>query len=383
MRILFLNYESPPLGGGAGNATEYLLREYAKMPDLTVDLVTSSHDSEERVIQVAPNVTVYALPIGKDAQALHYQSMRDLLTYSFKGYAFAKGLMQENRYDAIHAFFTVPCGVMAWRLGKRFKVPYIVSLRGADVPGYSERFSLLYAFIRPLVRRVWRDAARVVSNSQGLKELALQTNPAQEIGVIPNGVATDEFKPSEKGMKDAVRVICVSRLTPRKGIRYLVEAMRILKDEKGIADAKLTIVGEGDEEAELKSLAARLGIQDAVLFRGRVAHDRLPQEYNAADIFCLPSLNEGMSNTLLEALASGLPIVATVTGGTHELVQDGVNGFFVEMQSAEDIAEKLARLMTDPELRQRFGAESRKRAEAMSWRVVAERYSEVYGQAKY
>ncbi len=375
MKILFLNYEYPPLGGGAGNATAYLLREYAKMPDLRVHLVTSAVGSEYSCETIGENVHIHRLPIGKDPDNLHYQSRKNLLAYAWKGYLFSRRLIRaEGGFDLIHAFFTVPCGFMAMVLRIEYRLPYVVSLRGADVPGYSERFSTMYAALRPIVRCVWNNAARVVSNSVGLRDLALRTDPNRQIPVIPNGVDTDEFRPTQtRPQTETVRVLAVSRLTPRKGIRFLIRSLVSLP-----AFVRLVVVGGGGERANLESIAVESGVVDRVEFRGLVSHESLPDIYRGCDIFCLPSLNEGMSNTVLEAIASGLPIVATVTGGTEELVTDGENGFFVEKESPEDLADKLGTLIADPALRGRMALASRTKAESMSWKSVAQRYAEEY-----
>ena len=380
MKLLFLNYEYPPLGGGAANATEYLLREYAGMPDLEVHLVTSAVGREYVREDIDGRVVVHRIPIGKDASDLHHQSRGDLFSYTMKGYLFARKLIRkEANFDLIHAFFSVPCGAMAFLLRLEFRLPYIVSLRGADVPGYSERFTVIYAFVRPLVRCIWKFAAAVVANSRGLMELAKKTRPRQDIPVIPNGVNISEFSPSKEEPDDeTVRILVVSRLTPRKGIRFLIRAMKLLRGSLPERNTELMIAGGGDEEEALRTLAESEGASDQVRFLGRVPHEKLPDIYKQADIFCLPSLNEGMSNTVLEAIASGLPIVATVTGGTEELVTDGENGYFVEMESPEDLAEKLGKLVVDPGIRVRMGAASRTRAESMSWHAVASRYREEY-----
>ncbi len=379
MKILFLNYEYPPLGGGAGNATAYLLKEYSHIAELEVHLVTSSADAEEHHFSVGKNINVHSIPIGKDGKNQHHQSEKDLLTYAWRGYRFADILLKKGTFDAIHAFFTVPCGYMAMRLSKKYHIPYIVSLRGADVPGYSERFTLLYSLLRPLTRTIWARASNVVSNSSGLRILALKTNPTQEIAIIPNGIDIAEFKPSgEKEIDGYVRILCVSRLTTRKGINYLIEAMRLLLVTDTNRKIELWIAGEGDATVSLKQLTRELGIESKVKFFGLVAHENLARHYQMADIFCLPSLNEGMSNTMLEALASGMPIVATVTGGTEELVGDGENGFYVDQKSPEDLAEKLEKLIADADLRKRFGEVSRARAEKMSWKNVALSYYGLY-----
>jgi L-malate glycosyltransferase len=375
MKILFLNYEYPPLGGGAGNATVYLLREFATVSDLEVHLVTSAVGDEYSRETIGERVVIHRLPIGKNPKNLHYQSRTDLITYSWKAYFFSRKLIRKERgFDLIHAFFTVPCGFLAMVLGFEFRLPYIVSLRGADVPGYSERFTVLYAILRPIVRLVWHCSFLVISNSTGLRDLAHVTDPKRAILVIPNGVDTGQFIPSNNRISDGiVRILVVSRLTPRKGMRFLIRAMASLPES-----ARLIIVGGGGERANLESVAAESGVTDRVEFRGLIPHDDLPEIYRECDIFCLPSLNEGMSNTVLEAIASGLPIVATVTGGTEELVQDGENGFFVKKESPEDLADKLGRLIADPALRTRMGVASRTKAESMSWKSVAQRYMEEY-----
>ncbi|OIQ04345.1 MAG: hypothetical protein COZ27_03715 [Candidatus Moranbacteria bacterium CG_4_10_14_3_um_filter_41_65] len=383
MKILFLNYEYPPLGGGAGNATAYLLKEYAHIPDLEVHLVTSSVDEAIHHTTVDERIFVHTIPIGKNGKNIHHQSEKDLLTYAWKGYSFADDLLKKEMFDVIHAFFTVPCGFMAMRLSKKYHIPYIVSLRGADVPGYSERFTLLYNFLRPLTRKIWRESRNVVSNSSGLRTLALETNKAQVISIIQNGINIDEFKPNPaREVDEYVRILCVSRLTPRKGINYLVEAMEILLEKNAERKIELWIVGEGDATVSLKQLAIDLGIEKQVKFFGLVKHSDLARYYEMADIFCLPSLNEGMSNTMLEALASGMPIVATVTGGTEELVGDGENGFYVKQKSPEDLAEKLEKLIEDADMRKRFGEASRARAEKMSWGNVAKAYFDLYQNTK-
>jgi glycosyltransferase involved in cell wall biosynthesis len=381
MRVLFLNYEYPPLGGGAANATSYLLQEYAKIPDLKVDLVTSGVGEKYEVERIGKNIQIYKLPIGKNEKNLHFQSQKDLLVYSWKAYFFSKRLIKKRKYDLTHSFFSVPCGFLSLIFKKRYGIPYIVSLRGADVPGYTDRFSFVYKVITPLIKIIWEKADAVISNSEGLKDLARKTNPDQKIGIIYNGVDTQNFQLDPLGFSGSsnshvFRILCISRLTERKGIRYLIEAMKLLVPKYPLI--RLKIVGEGDAKEALEEQVEKLGLREKVEFAGRIKHDKLPKIYSDSQIFVLPSLNEGMSNTMLEALASGLPIIATDTGGTKELVEDGGNGFIVNMRDGQDIAEKIESLVSDRELCSRMSKKSRKRAEGLSWKNVAERYWEAY-----
>jgi glycosyltransferase involved in cell wall biosynthesis len=403
MKLLFLNYEYPPLGGGAANATRYILREFSRMPGVEVHLVTSGMGKEYEKECVGGSVWVHRLPIGKDKDKIHSQSVRDLLVYSAKAWWFSSWIIRTakregNPFDRTIAFFGIPCGALALWFKWRFGIPYVVSLRGSDVPGYSEKYDQLYFFLAPLVRLVWRKALAVVPNSRGLAELAGKTAPRQIFEIIPNGVDTEEFCPDPVRERDGYfRILVVSRLTPRKGIRFLVRATMILSPSVIPAQAgiqkegprfrvkpgmtngvELWVAGDGEERAELEALAKECGVSDKVKFFGAVPHEHLARYYGLADVFCLPSQNEGMSNTVLEAMSSGLPIVATVTGGTEELVKDGENGFFVKKESPEDLAEKIGKIRADEPLRARMGEASRKRAEEMSWKTVAERFLEIF-----
>jgi glycosyltransferase involved in cell wall biosynthesis len=277
--------------------------------------------------------------------------------------------MKEKEYDLCHAFFGIPCGAIAYQF--RNKIPYIVSLRGSDVPGFNKRFSLQYVFLTPTIKKIWRTARAVVANSEGLKELALNSSPDQEIDIIYNGIDISEFEPCFE-IHDVLKVLCVSRLIERKGIRFLIEAIGMLKDDK----IELVLVGEGNQEEELKQLAKDLGVADGVEFRGYVDHDSISDIYKNSDVFVLPSLNEGMSNALLEAMASGLPVIVTDTGGTSELIDR--NGIVVPKGDSNAIAQAVCELMDDPEVRRRMGMKSREIAARTGWGVVGDGYIKVY-----
>ncbi len=371
MKLLLLNYEFPPLGGGAANATYNLLKEYAKVDNLEVDVVVSAADNRFTKVEFSERIRVYKLPIGEKSGGLHYQTNKDLLLYSFKAYQFVKKLHKTRKYQLCHAFFSVPCGYLAYRLKAHF--PYIVSLRGSDVPGYNLRFDLLYKFMTPIIKKVWHNAHAVVANSQGLKELALKTNRKQAIGVIYNGIDTDlctTQAPSDK----IFGILCVARLIERKGLKYLIEATdKLIKNSR---DVKLILVGKGNIEAELRSEVKQRGIEEHVEFRGLVPPADLPPIYTKAKAFVLPSLNEGMSNTILEAMACGLPIVSTDTGGALELVRD--NGFIIPMCDSQAIYAACMKLITDEAVRQKMGRRSREMALAMSWQKIAQDYITLY-----
>lgn len=381
MKILFFNYEYPPLGGGAANATYYFMQEFAKIPGLEIDLVTSSIDANYHEEKIGNSITVYRLPIGKNEKNLHYQSQKELLVYSWRAYKFAKMLVKRNDYDLTHSFFTVPCGYLSLRLKKKFGLPYIVSLRGSDVPGYSERFTFIYSLLTPLIKRIWKDAQFVISNSEGLKALALRSKPEKEIGVIYNGIDVQEFHPQPE-LHDAneFRLICGTRVTPRKGIRFLIQAMDVLAVK--YPQIRLVVVGEGDEKQSLENLVRGIGLSDKVNFLGFVPREKAAEYYGRGDVYVSPSLNEGMANFMLECMALGMPIVATDVGGTRELLTEGENGLIIKVGDYADIAEKIEYLLQNPDLKEKMGKASRERAEKMSWENVAKQYHEAYVETR-
>ncbi|MBI1320191.1 MAG: glycosyltransferase [Candidatus Hydrogenedens sp.] len=371
MRILFLNYEFPPLGGGAANATRYLLEAWRDADGLSIDLVCSS-PGRASIETVGARVAVHRLDIGKRG-SLHYQSQADLLRYAWAAYRYSRRLMRDHRYDGCLAFFGIPCGVVALGLG----LPYIVSLRGSDVPFYNPRFQLLDRLVfQRLSRHIWRSAAAVVANSAGLRGLAQKSAPGQPIGVVPNGVDTTRFAPDPARTAGAgLRLLCVSRLIPRKGIDSLLHAMVMLNP-----GVRLEIIGSGAQEDALKALSSSLGVSSRVTFSGALPHADLPERYRSADLFVLPSHNEGMSNTVLEAMASGLPVLLTDTGGTGELLRPGVNGALIEAGNPAHIAEQIQGYLGQGDRLAREGAAARATAERFSWQATAEAYAALFDQ---
>lgn len=370
MNVLMLNYEYPPLGGGGSNACKYILKELSKAK-VDVDLVTSSATDELETEKIGGSINVYRLPINKNN--IHYWTQKEIISYSWKARKFVKKLIEERKYDLCHTFFGFPCGAIAYLF--RREIPYIVSLRGSDVPGFNERFSLQYVFLKPIIRRVWKNAAAVIANSEGLKELALEIQPIVKIDIIHNGIDTEAFKPVTKETNTKLRILCVSRLIKRKGIDYLLESIALVKEIFG-DDFEVCIIGEGDQEQELKEMSKQLKIDDVVIFEGYIEHSKLPEFYSNSDIFILPSLNEGMSNTILEAMASGLPIITTDTGGTKELING--NGIVIPMRDLKAIAGAIVKLIEDPSLRKEMGRNSRGISEELSWGEVAKEYLGIY-----
>ncbi|MHC4638989.1 MAG: glycosyltransferase, partial [Planctomycetota bacterium] len=159
-----------------------------------------------------------------------------------------------------------PSGWLCYRSANR--LPYIISLRGSDVPGYNIRLGLDYRLLAGLFRRIWSGAAAVVANSKGLRKLALDFMPALEIKVIPNGIDIEKFKPPEEQIvKKPIQLLTACRLISRKRIDLLMKAAAQAK-EFGL-DIQLNIAGEGNLMEPLRKLANELGLADSAVFMGK------------------------------------------------------------------------------------------------------------------
>ena len=262
--------------------------------------------------------------------------------------------------------------MLAYLFRKHF--PYIVSVRGSDVPGYNKRFSLDYYFLKPLLNRVYSSAASVIANSQGLQTLFESQFPSLPAGVIPNGVDTKGFAPISRIPRSTISLITVARLIPRKGIDLLIQACQEL--ERRNIDFTLHIVGDGPEEDTLKKLSSTLGLSGHVQFHGRMERGQLAQLLPRCDLFVLPSHAEGMSNAALEAMACGLPLVLTDTGGSKELI-DG-NGEIVPTGDQGALTTTLLQFLSYPDELKTMGLQSRALAEQFSWKRAAVQYRDLY-----
>jgi glycosyltransferase involved in cell wall biosynthesis len=371
MKVLMLNYEFPPIGGGGGKAHLAILRQFVDQNDLLVDVLTSGWTPGVSVEKLSSNVAIHRVGIHK--KNLHYWRKTEVLEWLAKARGPNMRLINKNHYDLVHAFFGLPTGWLCYKTADR--LPYIISLRGSDVPGENERLKLEYKLLGPLIKRIWTKAAALVANSAGLKQRALKLLPSVIIDVIPNGVDLGLFQPEiNREIPGELKIITVGRLSVTKRFEMLIEAVDILR--RNGRTMKLTIVGGGGLYVPLKQLIEQKGLIDIIGLTGRIEAEKMPEIYRQNDIFVTATMQEGMSNAMLEAMASGLPIVTTRCEGVEELIAD--NGIVVEDSSAESLAGAVDKLAGDRQLLKAMCISARQRAQAFGWDMVARQYVQLY-----
>lgn len=374
MRILMLDNEFPPLGGGMGTANQALLKQFANRLDLEIDLITSALGGRLESERFARRIRIIKVPVWNNN--LHHSTNRELLTYATQALALAFKLHHTRPYDFCFAWSAAPAGGVALALRWLVKLPYLVWVSGPDIPGFERRYRLLYPFLSPIIRAVWRNASIVVAKCKDEVDMIHSVDGGIDVTLIPNGVDPAIFRPGPPTPDNgSLRLLCSARLIERKGQHHLIEAVKRLTDE-GI-EVTLSLVGTGDSQTDFEALARKLGLEKRVRFVGYVSREEIAAHYAAAHIFVLPSYNEGMSLATLEAMATGLPVVVT-NGGTAELVEEEVNGLTFDWADVDTLAAHLRRLAADRALARRMGIASRARAANFSWSMIAERYLELF-----
>lgn len=379
MNILIINYEFPPIGGGGGIATYYIARELARR-GIGVTVLTS-HFRSLRYYEELEGIRVYRVPVWRKRR----DSCRvlEMLSFVLMSFPTLLYILRKFRYDLLHIFFGVPSGPLGYVAKKLFGIPYLIRMGGGDVPGFRPfQYKYLYTLLTPVLKLLWKNAAFLVANSDGLRDMAHQMFPDLPIQVIPNGVDVRRFAAGQERIPDKpVRILFVSRLIRRKGLQFLIDAVPLIRQHTSTPFV-IKVIGDGpDKELFLQQIEAR-GVRQYFKFIGYVDHDKLPEYYFDADIFVLPSLAEGMPNVVLEAMGSGLPVVATNVPGSEELVRNGENGFLVPARDTDALAQALIPLINNRQLQENMGYQSRIQAQAYMWDIIMEQYLTLYRKMK-
>jgi len=264
---------------------------------------------------------------------------------------------------------------------RRRRLPFAASLKGIIADELRNERGWVRALLTVQAR--WerlntRRADLVLVTSRYCADVAQREYgvPAGRLAVVPEPIDLDAwdsaFRRAERRARTRPVVLSVARMYPRKRLQDLLRAAVTLRD--GIPDVQIRIVGQGPEYEGLERLHAELALGDSVLLLGNVSRERLASEYVNADLFCLPSVQEGFGIVFLEAMAAGLPIVACRAAAVPEVVVDGLSGLLVPPRDPAALARALAELLREPARARALGAEGRRRVSELTTGRVAERF---------
>ncbi len=278
---------------------------------------------------------------------------------------FAAEVIERDDIALVHSFFGWPRGFGGLLASAATRRPLIAGIRGSDVnvlPALNYGARLDPSFDRA-VRRLLRAADRTVFVSEFLRRQGLALGARPEASrVILKGVHLDRFSVTRDrsaarqsvGAGPEPLILAVAGLVTIKGLNHVLDALALVKASG--RRFSFVVCGEGPERAALESQAKQLGLWQDCTFPGKIPRDTIASYFAAADLLVHGSLIEASGNVLLEAMASGLPIVCTDAGGPAEYVSDGETGFVVPVADPPAMAKRIVTLLDDPALRLRFGS---------------------------
>jgi glycosyltransferase involved in cell wall biosynthesis len=284
-----------------------------------------------------------------------------LKTLAFMPAAFHCARMMEDReVTHVHAGMSRYAATFALVVSKLIGFPMSFTMHGPKsfMGGAMQAAKIRHAKFVTTISRYNRNLLARFTDERGMEKVHV-IHVGIDVGKFPFREARgDENPPRERR---EWRVLSVARMDRDKGLDYLIRAVASLKDR--IPDISLTLVGEGPEKPALEALATSLGIEHLVRFTGPLEHDQVVREYGEADAFVLPSFWEGIPVVIIEAMAVGVPVVATNITGIPELITDGQSGFLVPTADSEAIARSLAQLAEEPGLAREFALRGREKVE--------------------
>lgn len=318
MNILCINHEYPPVGGGAATVTRELLTRLNtrghQIVLLTEKVPGNAPNHEE------PEFPVFRVHAGR--KSVSQGSYFEFICFFIKSLTMLRKIHKEFKPDITFAFFTIPGGLLALVQKWWYGTPYIVSVRGGDIPGFitDKKLAFSHFLSTPLIRLVCKKAALIHTNSERLKKLTEKLIPDVPVKIIPNGVVFDTTCLSEiltgnsNEQKDAfIKIVFAGRLSKQKNLdTFLLGIAKLPDDIK--EKIKFTIVGEGQEKRKLENLAEEYRLSHIVCFRAWVDRNDLKIIYKSHTFSVIPSLDEGMPNSALESIISGCPVLGSQRG---------------------------------------------------------------------
>lgn len=349
--LIFSFVYYPRYIGGAEVAVKEITDRIAE-DDIEFHMIALRLDRALPRVEKVGNVIVHRIGFAGGEQVQKY-------LYPFMAAWKAGALHRELGFDLSWAIMANFSGFAALFF-KLFHmhVPLVLTLQEGDPIEYIQHRT---RFVAPLFKMIFTHADRIQAISNYLADFGRSMDPKKPLDrvvVVPNGVDVDHFSrmmpfSDVQKLKDSlgkkhgdVLLVTASRLVVKNAVGDIIAALSHLPE-----NVKLLILGEGALEADLRAQATRLGLDERVIFRGYIPHADLPLYLQASDIFVRPSLSEGFGNSFIEAMAAGIPVIATRAGGIVDFLRDKETGLFCDARAPEDIARKAEILMHDKSLR--------------------------------
>ncbi len=381
MRICFVSRRYFPAVSGMSIYAANLLRELvADGHDVT--MISQYYDGAHSTVYGGgpppdvPGVKVIGLPARGEQDGGDFErDIETIIATVAREHAAAP-------FDILHAQYGYPTGWATVLAAADLAVPSVVSIQGGDGHWVGSCCETHFKAFRRVLDHA---GALLIGGESFVAEVSDRMGVARSrFTRVPGAVETTRFGPRHEvgGIADRPRLLYHGRIDRRKGVLDFIEALALLRT-RGI-DFEATISGIGPDVAPAKDLATRLGFAaPALRFTGACGYEDIPAVYGSADIFASPTYAEGFSNTILEAMAAGLPVASCEVVGVTDCLRDGDNGLLTPAGDVEAHADALARLIEDAPLRRRIAARGLADCRAnYSWSVVGRRIIDIYASLR-
>ena len=368
MKIALVSPYDFPFPGGVTQHIFYLDKHFRELGHQVKIIAPCGGESPEKL---ADNVSVTTTRVV----SIPFGGSKARIPYSPAVYWRVKRALQEEDLDIVHAHepMTLPVPVVALRHSQAVNVGTFHSYRDRH---------LIYQYCRRVFQPFFDKLDGKIAVSEAARDTVARYFSGEYV-IIPNGIDANRFGgdhvlPLEQYSDGRLNILFVGRLEPRKGFRYLLQAFPYVKEE--FPQARLIVVGAYRKKDMARHLRyAREHHLTGVKFVGNVSDEDLPRYYRSCHVFCAPSTGfESFGIVLLEAMAAGKPAVASDIPGYRDLLEDGREGLLVERKNERALAKAITRVLRDPGLQEKMGAEGRIKARQYSWREVAERILDYY-----
>jgi len=378
--LMIIRYYYPHLGGNENQAK--LLAEYlANTSKADITVVTSLYNSKLAKHQKVNNVNINRLYTLKIKKSIKVPKILNYLLFLIQEYSFIISLylyLRKNikKYDIVHVHQSTWLCLIPTYLAKKSNIPIVI--KEATLNGFKYlKYLLIPQFIKYYVIK---NAEFIAISTMIEKNLIKQGMDKKRITLIPNAINVDKFKKFNELLYNNENVILyVGNFSQGyiKGLDILLKAIALLKEK--YPNIKLRIIGDGNINKYMK-IINKEKLNENIEILGQ--QKDVQNYYLNAKIFVLPSRSEGMSNSLLEAMASGMPCVATRVSGVEDIIKDSENGYIVENQDYVAMSQKIINIIEDRELLTKFHIESRKASKKFDISLIAEKYINLYDKLK-
>lgn len=378
MRILQLNYEYPPLGGGAGVCTRYEAEGLARLGH-EVTVLTTWFEGEE---EFSENGNLKVIRVKSRRKHDFKSNPVEMLSYVHHSKKYLKKHCKTNQYDIAVCHYAIPSGEVGLFLKKKFNIPYIVISHGHDIPWvFPKQMFKFHLATYFWLKKIFLNAKKTVLLTNEMKSHAdkfLGENYASNNVVIPNGCNNELFKPDYSKKSNQFKIIFVGRMVDQKDPFTFLKAVKTISQKKEM-DFMVHILGDGPLRSKMEAYVADNKLNNKIIFKGWVSKPEMLQAYQSANLQVISSTYEAMSIAALEALSSGQYLISTPVSGNNELIEEGVTGNFMDYGDFEGLARLIEAFYHEKFLKGYLVDEQKVEdfREEYSWSNVVNQYEEL------